>query len=586
MGNLWRHQLVILAVGGVVLFTNLGGISLWDRDEPRNASCAREMLNRGDWIVPTFNGELRVHKPVLQYWLMMSAYKVFGVHEFAARFWSAVLGIGTALLTYHIGRLLFRAEVGFWAALFLMTGLMFSVVSRAATPDGPLVFSCTLALLLVVRGVVFSQKTDGGPLPRRWIDYALIYAAMGVAVLAKGPVGVVLPTVALVLYGLFALPRQTGGVARDSLASRWGHRFAILAPSRVWQVIWSLRPVTALVVVAAVALPWYALVGLRTDGRYLYEFLIEHNQGRFLKPMENHSGSIFYYVIAVAAGMFPASVFLGPALVQHVQRLRQAPPSRHGDLLLACWAGTFIVFFSIARTKLPNYVLPAYPAVALLLGAFADAFVRAAEIPQRRGFRVGMACLGLVGVGMLIGVPIASRIVLPGEALLGLIGVIPLAAAIAVSCLAARDARPQAMAVFTALTVLFTATFIAYGAWRVDRHKNDRPMMAQIREQVGSDPVRIASYRHFNSTYVFYAERQVDEIGNLDQLRHYLQSGQPTYLLVRDDEWENIADSLPADTRVVSRRPRFLRPGELILLYHGGDPAVAKRTVVDAEVRR
>ena len=111
-----RHILLIVIVGVVVLFSNLGGPRLWDRDEPRNAGCTREMLARGDWITPVFDGELRTHKPILLYWFMMTAYALFGVSEFAARFWSAAVAIGTALLTYGIGRRMCSPTVGLWAA--------------------------------------------------------------------------------------------------------------------------------------------------------------------------------------------------------------------------------------------------------------------------------------------------------------------------------------------------------------------------------------------------------------------------------------------------------------------------------------
>ena len=134
MKQLALHQSLIVAVAAVVFFVNLGVPRLWDRDEPRNAGCTAEMIERGDWVVPVFKGELRTHKPVLLYWLMMSAYSVFGVNELGARFWSAVLGIGTTLVTYHIGRRLFNAQVGLWAAVILSTSLMFDVAARAATP--------------------------------------------------------------------------------------------------------------------------------------------------------------------------------------------------------------------------------------------------------------------------------------------------------------------------------------------------------------------------------------------------------------------------------------------------------------------
>jgi len=118
MPQLIRHQVWIVLAALLVFFTNLGVPQLWDEDEPKNAECAREMMARGDWVVPTFNEQLRYDKPVLLYWLMMSAYQTFGVGEFGARFWSAVLAIGTTLVTYHLGRLLFRPQVGLWAGLW------------------------------------------------------------------------------------------------------------------------------------------------------------------------------------------------------------------------------------------------------------------------------------------------------------------------------------------------------------------------------------------------------------------------------------------------------------------------------------
>ena len=111
----FRHQLLLIVVSATVFLTNLGGPPLMDRDEPRNAGCAAEMAARGDWVVPWFNDELREHKPVLLYWLMMSAYAVFGVNEFAARFWSAALAVGTVLMTYHIGRRLFNPAAACWS---------------------------------------------------------------------------------------------------------------------------------------------------------------------------------------------------------------------------------------------------------------------------------------------------------------------------------------------------------------------------------------------------------------------------------------------------------------------------------------
>ena len=141
-----RYAISCGVLAAIVFFFNLGGPKLWDRDEPRNAGCAREMLERHDWVTPYFNGELRDHKPVLLYWFMMSAYAVFGINEFSARFWSALLGVGTVLMTFDLGRRWFGLRAGFWAGMMLSTCMMFPVAARAATPDSVLIFFATAAL--------------------------------------------------------------------------------------------------------------------------------------------------------------------------------------------------------------------------------------------------------------------------------------------------------------------------------------------------------------------------------------------------------------------------------------------------------
>ncbi len=128
--------LLIVCLAGVVFFTNLGKAQFWDRDEPRNAGCAAEMMQRGDLVVPIFNDELRHQKPVLLYWLMIGAFQVFGFSEFAARIPSAVLAIGSVLATWGIARRLAGANVAVWSAVILSTSLMFDVAARCDTGFG------------------------------------------------------------------------------------------------------------------------------------------------------------------------------------------------------------------------------------------------------------------------------------------------------------------------------------------------------------------------------------------------------------------------------------------------------------------
>src|SRR5262245_25694081 len=214
---------LVAAIAAFVMLTNLGGPRLWDRDEPRNAGCAREMLERSDWVVPTFNGELRAHKPVLLYWGIMASYLALGVNEFAARLPSALCAIGSVLCVYRIGRRLFAPQAGVWAGIALATSLMFVVAGRAATPDSLLIFCSTLALMIYVCGT-FRPRFETTPLdaapqliapgqffPQHWPTVLAMYAAMGLGVLAKGPVGLVLPAAVIGMFLLIVRrPNRSG----------------------------------------------------------------------------------------------------------------------------------------------------------------------------------------------------------------------------------------------------------------------------------------------------------------------------------------------------------------------------------------
>ena len=151
MSSSARNQLGIALLGAVVLFVNLGATRLWDQDEAYFARTAVEMHQRHEWVVPYFNDEMFAHKPPLMYWMMHAGFILFGVNEFAARFWSAAFGIAAALLVYRLGRKMFNDRVGLWAGLAMCTSMNLVLVDRAATPDSLLVFFSALALHLFAR---------------------------------------------------------------------------------------------------------------------------------------------------------------------------------------------------------------------------------------------------------------------------------------------------------------------------------------------------------------------------------------------------------------------------------------------------
>ncbi|MDP7015690.1 MAG: glycosyltransferase family 39 protein [Pirellulaceae bacterium] len=605
------HIGVIVLTAGLVLFPNLGGPRLWDRDEPRNAGCAAEMLARGDWVVPVFNGELRAHKPVLLYWFMMAAYSVFGVNEFAARFWSAVLGVGTTLCTYVIGRRLFHPRVGLWAAVILATAIMFDVEGRAATPDSVLIFFSCLAVMLYVVSV-FPDRAPGevgedarteprdGYIPS-WPWCVAIYAVMGIGTLDKGPVALVLPTAVLGMFLLLVRP-----TVRD-WSRHWIGRGAQLV-GHFFRTCWSMRPITAIAAALLVALPWYVWVAIRTDGAWPRGFFLEHNLGRAMQPMEGHDGStLFYYPITFLIGFMPWSVFLAPILIGLVARLRRNDPWKNGYIFAACWIGVYIGLFSLAQTKLPSYITPGYPGAALLAGCFFYRFARGEAAASAIWTRLAIACNIALGAAMAIGLPLAAREILPGEEWLGALAVIPLACG-GFAWWSLSKRRPDRAAYgFLGGALLFVIAAFTLVTARVDKHQHFNRVIDVIERR--SPEHELVWLGAMEPSWVFYAGAPIDravvvdaesdaelnwtsghpavagprraapssEVGGVrsgsvwvvrphHDAVQFLAGGPDRYVLSTRQQYEHVKDKLPSQYQVVVAAPYFLKDHEIVAI--------------------
>lgn len=585
-----QHYAWIFAIAGAVFFINLGGPKLWDRDEPRNAGCAREMLARNDWVVPMFNNELRVHKPVLLYWFMMTAYAVFEDQELAARFWSAVCGLGTALATYHIGRRLFSAQIGLWSAAILSSCMMFPVAARAATPDSVLIFFTTLATLVYVYGAFPSQEPSPRQLacaarsarayfPRSWAAAALMYALMGMAVLAKGPIGVILPTAVIGMFLLLVRLPSSGASPcrpRHLLGRTLFHWLRPFAPRHFLATCWSMRPLTALAASLAIALPWYVWVGLRTHGDWPRGFFLVHHLQRAMEPMEGHDGPIFYYLVAILLSFFPWSLLLIPGIAEMANRLRHRHPWSAQYVFLACWGAVYVVAFSFASTKLPSYVTPALPAFALLTGCFVERWPRESHHVHLSWLGFAFSVLALTGLGILLGIPIASRRFLPGDGWIGAIGLIPLLGAIAGKRLMHRFRWREAIDVFAITAVVFACALFSFASVRVSRHQQSDVLFRTMYEQCGEP--QIAAYGRFEPSWVFYARRPIlmFEAENPAAAQRFLGENASHFLITTDRHWRTLQPSLRQKAEVVARVPYFLRRDELLVIRGTKSGAAAK----------
>ncbi len=329
----------------VMYFYGLGSYPLFDVDEPRYAETAREMIESGNWITPTFNYEPRLVKPVLFYWLIALSYKVFGVTEFAARLVSALTATAVTLGTGYIGYRVAGWRLASIAVILLATCVEMVALSRASVTD--MTLSAFIGLTLWCCYLTVHKST-------RWWLLAGVFS--GLAILTKGPVGIVLPGTVLMLYGFMS--------------------------NRVKPVFFNRYFPLAIVIALAIALPWFVLAYLENGDTFL-QITLENNFGRFSGKQAYHVEPWYYFFIALPLGFLPWSFFLLPVVglalkkgASHIKNAYQStgegiasPTVENVFVFSSLWAGFIFVFFSASSTKLFSYILPMYPGLAMAVAA-------------------------------------------------------------------------------------------------------------------------------------------------------------------------------------------------------------------------
>jgi len=323
----------VLCLLYVCLFSGLGALGLVGPDEPRYAAIARAMSETHDWITPRLWGTPWFEKPVLYYWTAGIAMRLFGVSEFAARLPSALAALlavvavaWTALRSYGVG-------AAWYTLLMLPTSVAMIGFSRAASPD--MLFAGLLTAAMAV-AVEMLQKPHPGLILRVAFGFFL-----GAAVLAKGPAAVILAGGATLLWA--------------TLTRQWRAPFRFLHP-------------LIIVVFCATALPWYVLCALRNPD-FLRVFIWQHNFERYLTPIFEHRQPFWFFGPIFLLGILPWLPLLIPSLNDAGAHLRSLERLSSPALFIVCWGLFVLLFFSLSQSKLPGYILPAFPPAVLLLCA-------------------------------------------------------------------------------------------------------------------------------------------------------------------------------------------------------------------------
>ena len=366
-GDSWtRDFLILIVLFGLLLGFRLGSYALANPDEGRYAEIPREMLASGDWVTPHLNGVNYFEKPPLMYWAVAACQKIFGHGEWAARTTPALFSLAGILLTYAAARQIYGRRAGLAAATVLGTSLLYFGLSRILILDMGVTVLMSATLFCFILGV----RAEPG-LRRRLLFHGL-YASAALATLTKGLIGFML----------------TGAVM-----------FLWLLVFNQWKRLRPLHLPTGILIFLCIAAPWHMLAAQHNETWVRRYFVYEHWL-RFTSPVASRPGAWWYFIPIVIGGLFPWIGFLWPALREKLRGGWAARAQNADAWFFVTWAVFIFLFFSKSHSKLIPYILPVFPPLAVIIGAWlSNALDVTAKL--RNGLRVFTSACALLGLAVL-----------------------------------------------------------------------------------------------------------------------------------------------------------------------------------------
>ena len=416
--------LALAVLCGICFFVRLGHLPMIGPDEPRYTEIAREMYQTGDWITPRLAGLHWFEKPALTYWLVATGFQLFGVSEFTARLPIALFSCFGVWLLFWFGQRLYTTRFGYLSAMALASSAIWIGFSRAATFDLPLAVAMELALLAFFLWV----RED-----KDWFWYACCFG-MGLAMLAKGLVGIVLPAA---IIGLFLL------LTRNLLTLLKRPQLLLVGA----------------VIFLATSATWYMPMFLRHGNEFWQEFFVAHHFQRFLTNKFKHPQPFYFFTIIAILGCLPWSLVFVTQVAATIKRWRELFTTHSLPLFLWLWVIVIVGFFSISTSKLTGYILPVFPAIALLIGWQLEQWWQNKPRTLWRWLCL-LTCLLLGGVGAALTMRSGKIPYADPFLVLGLAAVLFLAAFLGITLLLLRGERVATLALpFSSALCIAAATW-------------------------------------------------------------------------------------------------------------------------------
>lgn len=516
----------VLCLAALAYLIDLGGSSIWDANEAYYVETPREMLERGDWVNPTFNYEPRFNKPVLAYWVVGALYEVFGVSVGVERIAIAGLALVMIAAAWFLARAAsLHPAAPVLAALGLAANPRFFMFARRILIDVMLASFMTLILL-------FFALAERYPARRR-LFLILMYIAVGLGVLAKGPVAAALPALVFLLY--------------LGLHGEWRRLGHMMIPAGA-------------VIALAIAAPWYVVLYVQGGWTHISSFLLSENVDRFTSTFGPTGRGPFFYLGVMFTDSLPWSLALPAALAVWLRdrRPEALSPDVRIRTLLWLWIAVIVVFFSFSQTKQDLYIFPIVSAVAVLgadvLARLAFSGVRPASVSRwLTGTLVAGAVLLAVGGGF------ALYVISRAGAAFAIEGLTPaalmaLASAMAIAILMVKRQAAAALVSLAIVFVAFNWILVAKVLPSFERYKPVVAFSDLIRQQAQPGDT-VAHFEAAMPSMVFYLHRHIDLVEDQQAFVKMMQSGRPVYVVLPERRYEELSPAFSVRTCVLDRRP-------------------------------
>jgi 4-amino-4-deoxy-L-arabinose transferase-like glycosyltransferase len=489
--RLWSRNLILLALlFGAFYAFRLGSYPLANPDEGRNAEIPREMVASGNWVTPRLNGVNYFEKPPLMYWTVAAGMEVFGANEWVVRAAPVIFALAGILFTYAAARRIYGHAAGLAAATVLGTSLLYFALARFLILDMAVSVLMSATLFCFILGIREPPPASGAGIwtaHRRCWFYGL-YASAALATLAKGLMGFLV----------------TGAVM-----------FLWLLIFKQWKRLRPFYLPTGALLFLAIAAPWHLLVAAHNP-TWFHRYVVFEHVERFLTPAASRAGPWWYFIPIVLLGLFPWSGFLWAGMRSAVRGGWSERNKNADTWFFVIWAGFIFLFFSASHSKLPPYILPVFPALAVVIGRWLALSLPEGGLRLRGGLAFFSFFCGLLAAALCVVVLrpslvhnfSAAQALALQPAAFSLSAILVLGGILAPAL--ARTGRARASLGTMAATIVLFGGILTFAAANIQR-PGTKDLALFVQAHAGPSD-RVVHYHEFFHDFPFYAGRLVDVV--------------------------------------------------------------------------